>query len=88
MIREVYAGSLRQKAYTCGLEEKKARMSYTRTFTEVKARKCWKTNFWSMVFGPWYFGIGPWYLVQRIDPRYWVQGIGPTWFWTMVLREA
>ena len=47
----IYAGSL----YT------KVRITYTCTFTEGKACTCWKTKFWSVVFGPWYFGIGPWY---------------------------
>ena len=61
---------------------------YTCIFIEGKARTCRKTKFWFVVFGPWYFGIGPWYLVQGIDPRYWVQDISPTVFWTMVLREA
>ena len=41
-----------------------------------------------MVFGPWYFGIGPWYLVRSVDPKYCVQGIGSKWFWTMILKEG
>jgi len=43
---------------------------YTCTFTEGKAHTCWKTKFLSVVFGPWYFGIGPWYSVRGIHPRY------------------
>ena len=46
-----------QAACTHGLVDKKERIMYTHTFTEGKACTCWKTKFWSMVFGPWYFGI-------------------------------
>ena len=45
--------------------------TYTCRFTKGKARTCRKTKFWSMVFGPSYFGIGPRYLIQSVDPRYW-----------------
>ena len=76
--------SLKSRIHACSLYTK-MRIMYTYIFTEGKVRTCWKTKFWSVVFGPWYFGIGPWYLVRGIDPKYWVQGIGPTWFWTRVL---
>jgi len=41
---------------------------YTHTFTEGKARTCWKTKF--LVQGILIQGIGPRYLVRGIDPRY------------------
>jgi len=65
----------------------KGAYAYTRTFMQGKAR--------TIGFGPWYLdhgilihGIGPWYLIQSVEPRYLVQGIGSKWFWTMVLSKA
>ena len=60
----------------------------SRIRTHALSKKERRIRVGNLSFGPWYFGIGPWYLVQSVDPRYWVQGIGSTWFWTMVLREA
>ena len=86
--KEIYAGSPWPSRVYTQVSRPKGVYAYTSTFTQGKARTCWKTKFWFVVFGPWYFRIGPWYLVRSVDPRYWVQGIVSTWFWTMVLREA
>ena len=49
----------------------------------------------NQAFGPRYLIQGIWskviglrHLVQGIDPKYWVQGIGPKWFWSKVLRKT
>lgn len=43
--------------------------AYTQSFTEGKARTCWKTWFWSVVFGPWY--CDPWYWSKVSCPKCW-----------------
>ena len=68
--------NLYEIAYTRGLAEKKA---HIRTHTGSQKER-------HVHVGKLSFGL--WYLVRSVDPRYWVQGIGSTWFWTMVLREA
>jgi len=53
-------------AYTCGLTDQTVRITYTHSFAEGKAHTCWKSKFWFMVFGPWYFD--PWYWSKVLIP--------------------
>lgn len=67
-----------QAACTHGFVDQKARIAYTRTFTEGKARTCWKTKFWSVVFGPLYFD--PWYCSKVFGPKCWTHVFGPRYW--------
>jgi len=79
MIRKRYTQVHHDKgAYTRGLADQKKRIEYTRTFTEGKACTCWKTKFWSVIFGPWYFD--PWYWSIVFGLRYWPQVLGPRYW--------
>ena len=77
--RDIHNFLLDQVAYTRGLDHRsKGTYAYTRTFMQGKARTCWKTYFWSMVFGPWYLNLWFWTMVSCI--RVLIPSIGP-WYW-------
>ena len=84
--KEVYAGSRWPSHVYTQIHRPKGAYAYTRTFMHREARTVWKI--WFLFLGIWTYGFGPWYLVQSVEPRYWVHGIDSLWFWIMVLSKA
>ena len=81
---------LNQVMYTCGFDDKKARIRIHELSCKEKHVHVGKLIFgpWYLVLGIWTYGFGPWYLVRSVEPRYWDPSIGSKWFWTMVLSKA